>query len=197
MGATKHILPDRVDLVSETLTKAFAEDPVMEWIFRSAARPIDHLQEFMRITCERSIAVGHAYELSEWAGAALWAPPGAKLFDEAAGIAIYSLLCDALGEARAETVLGGLRDATDFHPEEPHFYLATIGIDPSLGGKGLGTQLMQRVLDICDDEQIVAYLESSNPRNVSLYERAGFEVVAEALLPEGPIMRPMIRQPIQ
>ncbi len=197
MGATKHILPDRVDAVSETLTKAFAEDPVMHWIFDTAGRPLEHLREFMRITCERSIAVGHAYELSDGDGAALWAPPGAKLFDDTAGIAVYSLLCDALGESRAETVLGGLRAATDFHPEEPHFYLATIGIEPSLRGKGLGTQLMQRVLDICDEENVVAYLESSNPRNVSLYERAGFEVVAEAQLPDGPIMRPMVRRPIR
>jgi ribosomal protein S18 acetylase RimI-like enzyme len=181
MGATKHILPDRVGAVSATLTRAFAEDPVMHWIFDAAERPLDHLRQFMRITCERSIAVGHAYELGERAGAALWAPPGAKLFDEAAGIAVYSLLCGAIGETRAE--------------KEPHFYLATIGIDPDQRGNGHGAQLMQRVLDICDEEKIVAYLESSNPRNVSLYERAGFEVVTETQLPEGPIMRPMVRQP--
>jgi ribosomal protein S18 acetylase RimI-like enzyme len=37
------------------------------------------------------------------------------------------------------------------------------------------------------------YLESSNPRNVPLYERHGFEVTAEHWLPDGPVMTYMWR----
>lgn len=197
VNATKHIVRSRVADVSQTLSAAFADDPVMRWIFEPEKSPGNtrFLAEFMRITCERSISIGHAYELADGAGAALWAPPDTTIFNEAAGIELYSVLCEAIGENRTETVLGGLREATAFHPEEPHFYLATIGIHPDSRGQGLGSTLMQRVLDVCDNEGLLAYLESSNPRNVSLYESAGFKVIAEAALPDGPIMRPMVRAP--
>lgn len=195
MGLTKHILRSRVAAAATTMTRAFADDPVMEWIFRGSANRDELVSRFMAISCKRSISIGHAYEPFGGGGAAFWAPPGCSMYTEDLGMEIYQLLFGAVGEERTRTVLGGLGEATNFHPEEPHFYLATIGIEPNFQGRGLGTTLMQRVLNVCDDENIVAYLESSNPRNVSLYERAGFETITDVPLPGGPVMRPMIRQP--
>ena len=65
------------------------------------------------------------------------------------------------------------------HPEEPHWYLAVIGSDPDVRGKGFGQALMRSRLDRCDAEYAPAYLESSNPDNVPYYERFGFEVTGE------------------
>lgn len=42
-------------------------------------------------------------------------------------------------------------------------------------GKGFGAVLMQHALTPCDRDRTLAYLESSNPKNVPLYERYGFE----------------------
>lgn len=39
----------------------------------------------------------------------------------------------------------------------------------------------------------VAYLESSNPLNVPLYERFGFEVIAEIQTGDSPTIWPMLR----
>ena len=52
-------------------------------------------------------------------------------------------------------------------------------------GRGAGTQLMQPVLQKCDKEGIPAYLESSKERNVPLYERNGFKVTKEMVVPAG------------
>jgi len=35
---------------------------------------------------------------------------------------------------------------------------------------------MRHALARCDEESALAYLASSNPRNISLYERHGFEM---------------------
>ncbi len=169
----------------------------MTWMFQGASDPARPLAAFMRIICERSISVGHAYELATGAGAALWAPPDCALFDDAAGMELFGVLSDEVGPKRAESVLVALREATDFHPEEPHFYLSTIGVDPDSRGHGYGAALLSRILDVCDAERVCAYLESSNPRNISLYERHGFRAVVEVRLPDGPVMTPMIRQPQQ
>ncbi len=198
MGDTKHVLRSRVDLAAGAMARAFAEDPVMQWLFQGSEDPNHLLTQFMTLTGNRSVTIGHAYEPSggqECAGAAFWVPPDSSMFTEEMGIEVFTMIAGAVGQARAEHVLGAIREATDFHPEEPHFYLATVGVDPAHRGLGLGAKLLQRVLRTCDDEQIVAYLESSNPRNISLYERAGFTTITEVRLPDGPTMRPMVRNP--
>jgi GNAT superfamily N-acetyltransferase len=82
------------------------------------------------------------------------------------------------------------------HPEEPHWYLAVLGSDPSVRGRGYGQVLMQSRLDRCDAEYCPAYLESSKPENVPYYQRFGFTVTGEIELPHGgPKIWPMWREP--
>ena len=84
----------------------------------------------------------------------------------------------------------------EHHPEEPHWYLAVLGSDPTVRGGGFGRALMQSRLDRCDAAYAPAYLESSNPDNVPYYERFGFEVTGEIVLPGGgPKLWPMWRRP--
>jgi ribosomal protein S18 acetylase RimI-like enzyme len=80
-----------------------------------------------------------------------------------------------------------------YHPTEPHWYLPLIGVDPSQQGNGVGSALMKHALEIVDRDHMPAYLESSNPKNVSLYERHGFEVIGEIQVGSSPTMRPMFR----
>jgi ribosomal protein S18 acetylase RimI-like enzyme len=56
--------------------------------------------------------------------------------------------------------------------------------------------LISAITKICDEEKIPAYLESSNPENVSLYEKHGFKVTGEVTLKNGPIVPLMWRDPL-
>lgn len=83
-------------------------------------------------------------------------------------------------------------DAMDeFQPDEPCWYLSMIAVDPC----GIGAELMKHALDPCDEDGLPTYLESTNPRNVSLYERFGFETMGEIQSGSSPVMTPMIRSP--
>nr|WP_257785612.1 GNAT family N-acetyltransferase [Pedobacter steynii] len=66
-----------------------------------------------------------------------------------------------------------------FHPTEPHWYLPMIGVDPAHQGAGVGSALM---------------IESSNPKNISLYKRHGFEVIGTIQSGNSPVLRPMLRK---
>ncbi len=50
-------------------------------------------------------------------------------------------------------------------------------------GQGVGSALLKQGIRHVDEQGMPAYLESSEARNVTLYERHGFEVVAEEVLP--------------
>jgi ribosomal protein S18 acetylase RimI-like enzyme len=74
--------------------------------------------------------------------------------------------------------------------------LEMIGVRREAQGRGIGEQLLAPMLDHIDRLGCPSYLESSNPRNVSLYERHGFVVLAEVeMLEDGPVVRPMLRPP--
>lgn len=82
-----------------------------------------------------------------------------------------------------------------YHPQEPHWYLPLIGVDPTHHGQGYGSALMQHALLSCDRDHTPAYLESSNPRNIPLYQRHGFEALGTIQARASPPLFPMIRKP--
>ena len=56
----------------------------------------------------------------------------------------------------------------DCHPKEDHWYLPFIGLDPSKQGQGIGSLILKESLKKADEQGKIAYLESSNPMNMSL-----------------------------
>ena len=72
--------------------------------------------------------------------------------------------------------------------------LPLIGVDPVQQGRGQGGALLRHALERCDREGMPAYLESSNPRNVPLYERHGFESIGRIQAGSSPTVIPMLRR---
>ena len=69
------------------------------------------------------------------------------------------------------------------------------GDPPWVATRGLGSALMHEVLDRCDRDGTPAYLEATSPDSRRLYLRHGFVVTGEIVLPDGPTMWPMWREP--
>jgi ribosomal protein S18 acetylase RimI-like enzyme len=65
------------------------------------------------------------------------------------------------------------------HPPSPRWYLAWIGIDPAHQGRGRGSELLQRCLEIIDSDHLPTFLDTPNPKTVPFYQRHGFDVVGE------------------
>src|SRR6476619_3197544 len=78
--------------------------------------------------------------------------------------------------------------------EQPHWYLAFIGVDPARQEYGVGAALLRSRLRRCDEEGLPAYLESSKLENVPPYQHFGFHVTGTLTLPEGaPVVNTMWR----
>ena len=76
--------------------------------------------------------------------------------------------------------------------------LATLGVHPEAQGNGLGFALTEAALVAVDEARTgtgVA-LETSDDRNVRLYERAGFSLTATTSIPDGPTVYSMLRQAV-
>ena len=79
---------------------------------------------------------------------------------------------------------------------KPHWYLWVLGVAPNSQGQGIGSRLIQPVLDRADKEQIPCYLETETERNVKFYRKRGFEVVSEGEVPGGDLkLWSLLREP--
>jgi len=65
------------------------------------------------------------------------------------------------------------------HPAEPHWYLGTLGVDPSRQREGFGTALLRCWLEHVDSEREASYLETDTEENVQFYRRMGFEIAGD------------------
>jgi ribosomal protein S18 acetylase RimI-like enzyme len=187
-----------VPVIASALARAFEDDPVMNWIMRDEDM-VGRLERafgfFLRSIWLRE---DQCYATTRLSGAALWLPPGKWHLSPMAQLRLLPGMVSVVGRSlpRMMSVLNLIEKK---HPKEPaHYYLAVLGVEPELQGRGFGGALMQPVLSICDREQTGAYLESSKERNVVLYERHGFRVVEEVHLPkDGPPIWRMWREPVQ
>jgi ribosomal protein S18 acetylase RimI-like enzyme len=180
--------PSDAEAVLDTLTLAFCTDPIVRYWWPKAS---DHLHWYRRLVIalgERGFDHGTVSVSANFEAAAVWLPPGVEP-DPAAGAALAGSTPvdkDSIGEAFREQM-------THFHPTSPHWYLWMIGVDPARQGQGFGSALLKHTLKRCDDEGATAYLESSNPKNVPLYQRHGFEVLGVIQVADVPPMTPMLR----
>ena len=172
-----------------TLVTAFAGDPLLRWMLPD---PETYLAMFPRVVRHYGGGAfdhGSAYRTEDWAGCAFWLPPGTGPDEEALG----AVMQEAVDAARLDEVFGVLEQVGQAHPAEPHWFLPAIGVDPRCQGRGHGSALLASALEVCDREHAITYLEASNPRNVPLYERFGFEVVGEIQAGSSPVVVPMVR----
>jgi len=185
--------------LSRTMARAFYDDPVMIWLIADQKARTAHLYRlFATITRHHHLARGGVEVACDGPGigaAALWDPPDQWQETRWALLAQTPAFLRVFGLRTA--MARGLQELMKrSHPEEPHWYLAAIGSDPMVRGKGFGQVLMESRLDRVDAEHAPAYLESTKHENIAYYQRFGFEVTGEIVLPEGgPTMWPMWRAP--
>jgi len=174
-----------------TLVLSFAADPVTRYWMPEAHVYLEHFPTIAMAFGGRAIEHGTAHTAAIHAGAALWLPPGVGP-DEQELIASFAR---AVPDEKHPELFAVAEQMDSFHIDEPHWYLPLIGVDPAHQGSGLGSSLMEYALRRCDSEGVPAYLESTNPMNLSLYERFGFKVLGTIQVGDVPPIFPMLRQP--
>lgn len=178
------------DRVYAVLALAFVTDPASRWAWPDPHTYLTHFAAVARAFGGRAFGEGTAHVAGDVAGAALWLPPGVRSDEETMG----ALMAQTVPEANQADMSAVFEQMGGYHPTEPHWYLPMIGIDPTQQGRGIGSALLRHALSTIDRDHAVAYLESSNPKNVPLYERHGFEVIGEVQAGRSPTIYPMFRK---
>jgi GNAT superfamily N-acetyltransferase len=177
------------DQAISTIVRAFEADTAVRWMFPDRETYAEYFPQFVRALSGPAFDEGTVGLLD--GAAAIWLKPGSEPDEEK----IAEIVERSVPEHRHPESFALFEEMGGHHPAEPHWYLPLLGVEPGLQGKGLGTALMQPILDLCDASGLPAYLEASAERNRDLYARLGFETIATIRVADCRPIFPMLRRP--
>ncbi|HEX2772838.1 MAG TPA: GNAT family N-acetyltransferase [Micromonosporaceae bacterium] len=166
-----------------SLVAAFANDPVLRYLFPDRATYPRYAAAFFGHLFDRRVRQKTIWTVGRGASVAMWDAPAAK--DAPAGMdgpagqdgpsddtLAAQLPTDALARVNSygEAVHGAL-------PTTPYWYLGVLGTHPDHAGRRWGHAVMRAGLRRAAEDGLPAILETSNPANVEVYRRAGWEVL--------------------
>jgi GNAT superfamily N-acetyltransferase len=194
--SVRKVTLEDVPRLALVLGRAFDSDPPMRWFLRDDARRVELARQMFDVMLRAVHLTRDAcYTTEEVTGGALWVPPGRWRLGFWQQLRLLPGMVRVFGRdlARAQR---GLSVMDTGHPRRPHWYLDSLGVEPESQGRGVGSALMQPILERCDHERMPAYLNAGSARSRDLYLRHGFHVMEEFHLPEdGPPLWRMWREP--
>jgi ribosomal protein S18 acetylase RimI-like enzyme len=176
--------------IIDTVALAFAADPFVRWIYPDPNQYLSHIHKMAILFAGKAFDHGTVHYVEGYRGTALWLPPDIHPDEDA----LVAHMNNSILEPSREAVFAVFEQMEESHPDESHWYLPVLAVDPAQQNNGYGSRLLEYANKMFDKERIPAYLESSNPRNISLYKRHGYEVITEIPAGDSPVT-PMVRQP--
>ena len=168
------------------LARALAEDPFTYYMYETEQQRREILPFFLENFVNYCLRDGHVDVLQtntgDIMGGALWMGPQVTTISP--GIFIWRMI--TAGRTLRAAIKLGMRglvklakygdefDRVHHQAPTPHYYLSILGIVPEFQRQGLGATLLAPVIEQARKEKLSLYAESTNPKNLTFYERQGF-----------------------
>lgn len=179
------VTAEEVDAAADTIAQAFRGDPVWRLALDADNASAADLRAFWRFYVEGARGHGTAFAGPDTGTVSIWVPPDEdELSDEQEHQAL--LLVERMLPTRLAAAMAELWDRFDQQRprDRPHAYLSLLATRPDRAGHGSGMAHLAADLQRWDEAGTPTYLESTNPRNDSRYERQGYAPIGrfEAVL---------------
>ncbi|WP_433550973.1 GNAT family N-acetyltransferase [Micromonospora zamorensis] len=158
------------DAVIASLVAAFVKDPVLRHLFSDEETYPRYAATFFGNLFDKRVHRSSIWTIAGGASVAIWEPPAEPAAAGHSTPARYPADVQARVQSYDDAVHAAL-------PAFPFWYLGVLGTHPDSAGRGWGRAVMRAGLDRAAADGLPAILETSNPANVELYRRAGWEVV--------------------
>jgi len=172
--ATKN---DKNEIVN-MLTDAFADNKSVNYILADPGdrKQIKALMSYSFDVCEM---FGKVFITEDRRGCALILYPQQK-DSTFRGIWLdMKLIFEAVGMLNIGKALKRESAIKKLQPGEATVYLWFIGVSPESQHHGVGSKLMQEIIQMANDQNLPVLLETSVPENIGWYSRFGFKTYAE------------------
>jgi GNAT superfamily N-acetyltransferase len=185
---------DRPQVV-RTLTRAFADDPLLRWFFPDDGTWDERASHLFGYFFDSRVEVSRVTVSADVVAAALWSlPRDAAAADDRWALQVQPhLAADELGRL---AMFGTVREALCLDPM--FWYLGVLGVHPDWQRRGFGTAVLRPVLVEADAVGIPTWLETATEADVAFYRTLGYGVSGEVDVPDGgPHVWAMVRPPAE
>lgn len=168
----------QIKQVAKILTESFLDDPSFSFIFGDNSHQVSALNAFFEIFVTDAMQRGEITIAPDEQGACIWYPASVEIFNEQFEDTlgkIINTISEIAGEESSKRFEKLIEKVGENEPTQKHCEIFFIGLKPDARRKGIGKSLLKPILDYADINQVGCYLVSSNPRNISFYERHGFQ----------------------
>jgi ribosomal protein S18 acetylase RimI-like enzyme len=179
MWEIERLFQGEAERAGETLARAFYNDPLAVYMVPNPADRLRQLPWHFATLVRYGALFGEAYATSQnLRGVAVWLRPGEGEMTpgriSAAGMDQAPVVLGTSAWDRFMGVMEFMEGLRAVDMPEDHWYLAAIGVDPEVAGRGLGSALLRPVLAAADAQGVPCYLETVAAQNKAFYERHGF-----------------------
>ena len=176
---------DDLDAAAGVLARAFQDDPYISWVEPDPIRRARMTPSLFRCVLEHGRRRGRVL-VEAGRGSAHWFSPEKvelRAIDDLQCGYVRLFLAHPLSVRRL--LIHEAQAGARVHPflTPGAAYLHTIGIEPSCKGQGVGSRLLRSALDQLGKAFDRCVLRTEQPKNVAFYQRNGFEVVDESVMP--------------
>jgi ribosomal protein S18 acetylase RimI-like enzyme len=184
----------------EVMGRAFLHDPFLKHLAPDDTKRARLTPEFVGIVVKYCFLYGEVWTFPSLEGVACWLRPG-KTSPSFAGMLRTGMLFMPLqfgwaGFRRFNEVVTYTESLHKQFAAGPHWYLWGLGVEPSEQRKGVGGTLLYSVLSQADAAGQPCYLETQNESNLPFYQKHGFEVVSNGVVPKSNLrVWAMLRKP--
>ena len=185
----KKLDPSQLEAACNALMMGFSSDPFQRWLMPDPTIYYKNFKKWTINTCKQSFLEEGVFGDENNYGTAVWFPPGFDIDFADVSETYKEIPKDRKAEAFKMFDMMGESRVHDA------WYLEYLAVDPSKQGSGLGSLILKESLKVIDELGEAAYLESSNPQNMSLYERFGFRFLKKIQVGSSPQINTMFRQP--
>lgn len=184
--------------LSKLFASAFMDDPLFDYMIRGGTKHAAALEVFFHeVLAARDIPQGEVWMSSDGNVCVCWLSPDAQrspggLIQKLRWLPFFVRVYGLANFGRSMSIMEAMEKN---HPPGRHYYLSFVAVSPKYFGMGLGSRILRATLKQIDAGGFGAYVESSNPKNATFYERAGF-VARKNIAPLGaPSLIAMWRDP--
>ena len=192
MENVKPLEKKEIQKVSESLARAFEEDPLFLYCLDGMENKHEKRVQIFKVLLKYGLRYGNAVNTQNLEGSMAWFSQIEKYEEistwrllRSGGLTLVLKLgikCLKRLDVASEIIV---KLRAKYTKKESHWYLAIIGVDPNYQGKGFASILLKYLISTSDSYPI--YLETFVEKNVPIYEHFNFKVVEIATVPDANI----------
>ncbi len=167
------------ELIVAILLDSFGENKSVNYIIKQDASRLTRIKKLLEYSFEICYLSGEIYLSDDKNACALvMLPENKKTTIKSVCLdAKFALFC--LGLANSKKAIAREEKIKAVHPALPMYYLWFIGVHHSQQKKGIGSKLLNEIINAAEKRNKIICLETSTLRNIPWYKKFGFTIYNE------------------